>query len=173
MTRRRRFLAPLYPRGFTPTQQRRLQLPGHLRPFAFEIHGRLALVFVRSFTTRVATTTSADFSLPLARRPFRRKARSPQVRTLSFTARPPDLRRLSFGHRGFAIIGSLAPLDAASDPVLVHRPTVSLPASFPRSVALTQLRFASIRMTSFRRDLLPQDSAHAGRTNAKRGARFR
>ncbi len=97
----------------------------------------------------------ADFSLRFPRCPFRHKARSPQIRTLSFTVRPPDLRRLSFGHRGFAVFGPLAPLDAASDPILVHRPTVSLPASFPRSVALTRLRFASIRMTSFRRDLHP------------------
>src|SRR6478735_12241550 len=101
MSRRRRFLAPLYPRGFTPTRKRQLQLPGHLRPFAFETHGRFALLFVRSFATHVTTTTSADFSLPLARRPFRHKARSPQVRTLFFSVRPPDLRRLSFGHRSF------------------------------------------------------------------------
>src|SRR6478735_11719879 len=104
MSRRRRFLAPLCPRGFTPTRQRQLQLPGHLRPFAFETHDRFALLFVRSFTTRVATTTSADFSAPRGRRPFRRKPRPPQVRTLSFTVRPPDLRRLSFGHRGFAVL---------------------------------------------------------------------
>src|SRR5213083_2222905 len=102
------------------------------------------------------------------RRSFEHEARSPQVRTLSFTARPPDLRRLSLGHRGFAVFGPLATLDGASYPVLVHRPAVSLPASFPRLVALTQLRFASIRMTSFRRDLHPQDSAHAGRTKSKK-----
>src|SRR5690606_18291804 len=30
---------------------------------------------------------------PTARRPFRRKARSPQVRTMAFPAQPPDLRR--------------------------------------------------------------------------------
>src|SRR6187402_477817 len=155
MCRRRRFLAPLFRPGFTHPHQRQLQLPGLLRPFAFETHGRLALLFVRSFAALATTTTSADFSLRLPRRPFRHKARSPQIRTLSFTARPPDLRRLSFGHRGFAVFGPLAPLDAASDPVLVHRPTVSLLASFPRSVALTQLRFTSIRMTSFRRDLHP------------------
>jgi hypothetical protein len=82
----------------------------------------------------------------------------------AFTARPPDLRHLSLDPRGFAINCSLAPLGVASDPVPVRRPAVSLPASFPRSVTLTQLRFASIRMVSFRRDLHPQDSAHAGRT---------
>ena len=73
---------------------------------------------------------------------------------------------------GFAIEGEgpspLAPLGVASDPVPVRRPAVSLPASFPRSVTLPQLRLASIRMVSFRRDLHPQDGAHAGRTNDKR-----
>jgi hypothetical protein len=28
----------------------RFEEPGHLRPFAFETHGRFALLFVRSFT---------------------------------------------------------------------------------------------------------------------------
>src|SRR5689334_5525284 len=89
-----------------------------------------------------ATTTSADFSLrPFRRRPFGHEARSPQVRTLSFTARAPDLRHLGLGHCGFAVSCPLAPPDSASDPVLVHRPAVSLPASFPRSVTLPQLRF--------------------------------
>jgi hypothetical protein len=37
------------------------------------------------------------------RRPFRRKARSPQVRTHSFTAQPPHLRRLTLGHKSFAV----------------------------------------------------------------------
>src|SRR6478609_11035939 len=137
MSRRRRFLAPLYPRGFTPTRKRQLQLPGHLRPFAFETHGRFALRFVRSFATRAATTTSADFSAPQMRRSFKRKPRAPQVRTLSFTVRPPDLHRLSLGHRSFGVtcpLDPLDPLDAASDPVLVHRPADSLPAPFPRSV---------------------------------------
>src|SRR5690606_23431991 len=41
------------------------------------------------------TMTSADFSLrPVrSRRPFRHKARAPQVRTPPFSTRPPDLRR--------------------------------------------------------------------------------
>src|ERR1700692_5075089 len=46
---------------------------------------------------RRTTTASADFSLQRPcgrRRPFRRKARSPRVRTSTFAARPPDLRRL-------------------------------------------------------------------------------
>ena len=43
----------------------------------------------------------------------------------------------------------------------------TLHASFPRSVALTQLRFALLTVTSSQRDLHPQVCAHAGRTNGK------
>jgi len=103
------------------------------------------------------------------RRPFRHKARSPQVRTSSFPARPPDLRSLSFDHRGFVATGTLATLGAASYPVLVHRPAVSLPASSPRLVALSQLQFASFGMVSFRGDFHPQDDVHAGRTRSAAG----
>ena len=39
-----------------------------------------------------------------------------------------------------------------------------LHASFPRSVALTQLRFTLLTVTSLQRDLHPQVCAHAGRT---------
>ncbi len=48
VSRRRRFLAPLYTPGFTHTLERELQLPGHLRPFASETHRRFALLSVRS-----------------------------------------------------------------------------------------------------------------------------
>ncbi|WP_233203111.1 hypothetical protein, partial [Chitinimonas sp. BJB300] len=37
-------------------------------------------------------------------------------------------------------------------------------ASFPRSVALTQLRFTSFAVINLRRDFHPQECAHAGRT---------
>jgi hypothetical protein len=64
-------------------------------------------------------------------RPFRRKARSPQVRTHSFIAQPPDLRRLSFGHKGFAVSCPLALLDSAFYPVLVHRLAIYDPRFLP------------------------------------------
>ena len=82
-------------------------------------------------------------SASCARRPFRREARSPQVRTLSFAARSPDLRRLSLDHRGFAVICPLAPLDVASYPVLCSStrgfaprflPTVGRPSAVARSL---------------------------------------
>ena len=50
---------------------------------------------------------------------------------------------------------------------------LTLHASFPRSVALTQLRFTSLTVVSSREDLHLQDCAHAGRTNETRGARPR
>jgi len=49
-------------------------------------------------------------------------------------------------------------------PVLVHRLALSLHTSFPQSVALLQLRFASFAVVNLRRDFHPQDRAHAGRT---------
>ena len=72
-------------------------------------------------------------------------------------------RRLD--HRSFAVVRQLAPLGSASYPVLVHRPAISLHASFPRSVTHTQLRFASLAVVSSREDFHLQDRAHAGRTN--------
>jgi hypothetical protein len=101
------------------------------------------------------------------RRPFRHKARSPQVRTQSFPAQPPDLRSLIFDHKSFAIFGSLALIGFALYPVLVHRLAVSIHASSPHSVALMQLRFTSFAVASLRRDFHPQDCAHAGRTKKR------
>ncbi|WP_222840249.1 hypothetical protein, partial [Pseudomonas arsenicoxydans] len=100
-------------------------------------------------------------------RPFRHEARSPQVRTQSFPAQPPDLRSLIFDHKSFAIYGPLALIGFALYPVLVHRLTVSIHASSPHSVALMQLRFTSFAVVSLRRDFHPQDYAHAGRTIKK------
>ena len=58
----------------------------------------------------------------------------------------------------------LALLGSAFYPVLVHRLAASLRASFPHSVSLVQLRFASFAVINLRRDLHPQECAHAGRT---------
>src|SRR5512133_3901483 len=68
MPRRRRFLAPLSRRGFTPIKKRQLQLPGHLRPFASETHGRFALLPVRPFAAfaalRPRLTSRSDVFAP-------------------------------------------------------------------------------------------------------------
>ena len=106
------------------------------------------------------------------RRPFSHKARSPRVRTHSFTARPPDLRRLTFDHKSFAEFGPLALIGTALYPVLVHRPAASLHASSPRSVALPQLRFTSLAVVSLREDFHLLECARAGRTK-KRGRKIR
>ena len=58
----------------------------------------------------------------------------------------------------------LALLGNASYLVLVHRLAVSLHASSPRLVTLTQLRFASFTVISSWEDFHLQDRAHAGRT---------
>ena len=114
---------------------------------------------------QAATTASADF--PLAahrRRPSRHEAGSPWVRTPSFTARPPDLRRLALVTRA-SRFHARSPCSAApSIRFLCIGPRFTLHASSPRSVALTQLRFASLAMTSSWRDLHPQECARAGRT---------
>ena len=111
-----------------------------------------ALLLVQPFTSRLLwlLLTSCSGS---HRRPFRHKARSPQVRTRSFTAQPPDLRHLILDHKSFAVLRLLALIGTASYPVLVHRLAVSLSASSPRSVALTQLRFTSLAVASSREDL--------------------
>jgi hypothetical protein len=75
---------------------------------------------------------------------------------------------LPLDHESFAVIGPLALVGNAFYPVLVHRPAASLHASSPHSVALMQLRFASLVVINSRWDLHPQECAHAGRTNEKR-----
>ncbi len=117
-----------------------------------------------------ATTASADSSLRCSqRRPFRREARSPQVRASRHRTTAGSTPS-GLGHRGFAVICPLTPLASASYPVPVRRPAVLLPASSPRSVTLPQLRFASLAMACLREDFHLQAEAHAGRTNGTAGA---
>ena len=82
----------------------------------------------------------------------------PQVRTQSFTAQPPDLQRLILYHESFAVHSRLRLIGTAFYPVLVHRLTVSIGASSPRSVTLTQLRFTSFAVVNSREDLHLQRS---------------
>jgi hypothetical protein len=62
---------------------------------------------------------------------------------------------LPLDHESFAVIGPLALVGNAFYPVLVHRPAASLHASSPHSVALMQLRFASLVVINSRWDLHP------------------
>jgi len=116
-----------------------------------------------SLPTGCLTTTmaSADFSPPSTRtvlgRPFRREARSPQVRSVTFTAQPPDLRRLTFGCESFAVLGPLALVGSASYPVSVRRLAAPLPASFSADLTVGPVaRLVALRFTRGRCNLLPR-----------------
>src|SRR5439155_5110198 len=112
----------------------------------FVPHG-LALPSVRPFTALPPLiwpwlTPRSILDQPLkGRRPFRREARSPPIRTLAFPARPPDLQGHSFGQRGFAVACPLAPSSPASYPVSVRRPAGSFPASSRAALTSVALRF--------------------------------
>ena len=148
---------------------------GHLKHIHFGWSGRLALPLLWSFANSFQPLRPCRQLLRplltsrsgLHRRPFRHKARSPQVRTQSFTAQPPDLRRLTLDHESFAVHCPLALVGTAFYPILVHRLAASLHASSPHSVALMQWRFASFAVINLREDFHLQDCAHAGRTMKK------
>ena len=75
-------------------------------------------------------------------------------------------------HKRFAGYCPLALLGSAFYPVLVHRLAASLHAYSPRSVALTQLRFASFAVTNAREGFHLKACARAGRTKTKPGKRL-
>jgi len=118
----------------------------------------------------VHTMASADFSLRCHRRPLRHEASSPQARTHYFTAQPPDLRRSALITRALRCLARSPCSGNAFYPILVHRLAVSLHASSPHSVTLMQLRFTSLAVINLRRDLHPQEYAHARRTTNKNPA---
>ncbi len=97
-------------------------------------------------------------------RPFRHKARSPQVRTHSFIAQPPDLRHFALITRASRFLARSPCLAAPSIRFLFIGSQFMLHASSPHSVTLVQLRFTSLAVINLRRDLHPQECAHAGRT---------
>ncbi len=134
-------------------------------------HSRSVLrsCLVASSVPAPATTTFADFSLRHSRLPFRNKARSPQVRTHTLIAQPPHLRRLALVTRASWSLAHSPCLAAPSMWFLFIGSRFTLHASFPRSVTLTQLRFALLTVTSSQEDLHLQVCAHAGRTNKKTG----
>ena len=100
----------------------------------------------------------------ICRRAFTHEARSPQVRTHTFIAQPPHLRRLALVTRASRFLARSPCLAPPSMRFLFIGSRFMLHASFPRSVALTQLRFTLLAVTSSQRDLHPQVCAHAGRT---------
>ena len=105
----------------------------------------------------LATTASADFSLRVvnsstSRRPFRPKARSPQVMTLTVPARAPDLRSLTLDRESFTVFCPLALVGHASYPIPVRRPAgLATPLlSTTRSRSLPCGSLGSLRSTSQR-----------------------
>ena len=80
-----------------------------------------------------------------------------------------EFTSLRLEHESFAVSCSFALLGSAFHPILVHRLAASLHASSPRSVALSQLRFASFVVINLREDLHLQECAHVGRTMKKGG----
>ena len=90
-------------------------------PATFEPHRS------RTWLLRPLLTSRSRFP----RRPFRHEASSPQVRTHSFIAQPPDLRHHSLDHESFAVSCPLALLDSAFYPVFVHRLTIYAPRFLP------------------------------------------
>jgi len=105
------------------------------------------------------------------RRPFRHKTRSPQVRTHSFIAQPPDLRHFALVTKALQFIACSPCLAAPSIRFLFIGSQFMLHASFPHSLTLVQLRFTSLTVTSLREDLHLQGCAHAGRTMKKPATR--
>lgn len=121
-----------------------------IRPFS-----RLVRQVTRDFNPlerRAARRTLRPLLMSLSvspHRPFSREAGSSRVRTRSVAAHPPDLHRLSLDHASLAVFCPLALFGGASIRFLSIR---------------SQLRFASLTVSSSRCDLHPQECARAGRT---------
>ena len=103
----------------------------------------------RFFSSRVPTTCS----------------RPPVVSSTAFSAPPPDLPALAFDGYGLCCSLPTRPRVLASYPVLVHRRTPLLHASFRPHLAMTPLRFANPSPPSgWIRDSHPQTVEHARHT---------
>ena len=92
MTHHRRVAADVRLWGLHPRHPAAVPVFG-FQAFAFEVHGRLALPFLRPFPASPVLRPLLTSRSAFRRRPFRREARPPQVRPVAFTARRPGLRR--------------------------------------------------------------------------------
>ena len=116
----------------------------------------------------VTSGKASPFRSVLPRCPFRHKARYPRVRTHSFTAQPPDLRRIALATRASRLLAR-SPCSAVPHiRFLFIGSRFTLHASSQQLLALPQLRFTSFAVASLREDLHLQECAPAGRT--KKGA---
>ena len=126
--------------------QYRLSAAWHLR----DARSYSPLPAVRAFS-RIAPPTMPSADCCAAVRPScddlslksETQRRSPEVRPTAFAARPPDLPPRSLMVVDFAIICSLVRPGRPRYPVLVHRATALLRASFRPHLAMTPLRFAN------------------------------
>jgi hypothetical protein len=99
--------------------------------------------------------------------------RPPEVRSIAFTARPPNLPPRSLMTVDFAISCSLVRTGRPRYPVFVHRAAALLHASFRPHLAMTPLRFANPSPPSgWIEDFHSQAVDHARHTT-KRPARDR
>ena len=122
-----------------------------------------------------ATTASADFSLRVSTSPFQVQGEISPGKNALLHCTTAGFTPLRLDHESFVVHCPLALLGSAFYPVLPPQGGTEvsigsqfmLHASSPRSVALTQLRFTSFAVINLRRDLHPQECAHAGRTNKK------
>jgi len=89
------------------------------------------------------------------RHPFRHKVRSPQVRTHSFTAQPPDLHHLALITRASWFHAQSPCLAVPYIRFLSIGSQFMLHASFPHSVALMQLRLRFARRDQLATGLAP------------------
>ena len=111
---------------------------------------------------------AADFSLRVTTSPFQAQGEISPGKNALLLCTTAGFTPLRLDHKSFAVMGPLALLGSAFYPILVHRLAASLHASFPHSVALMQLRFASFAVINSREDLHLQECAHAGRTKKTR-----
>jgi len=129
---------------------------------------RSTLLLVRSFAPyrellRPLLTSRSDF----ASSPFQARGEISPGKNALLHCTTAGFTPLRLDHKSFAVSRPLALLGSALYPILVHRLADSLHASSPRSVTLPQLHFASFAVVSLRRDLHPQEYAHAGRTKKR------
>src|ERR1041384_7737513 len=83
----------------------------------------------------LATTASADFSLHLRCRPFRREARSPRVRVDGFPRTAAGFTHRLFDRGSFVVPGPPPPSHPAHYPFPVRRPGIFLPVFFSPALA--------------------------------------
>lgn len=96
--------------------------------------------------------------------PFQARGEIPQVRTHSSAAEPSNLRRFALIKRASRPLARSHCSAAPPIRFLSISSQLMLHASFPRSIALAQLRFTSFAVINLRWDLHPQECAHIGRT---------